>query len=83
MEDVGPTQAIFSMPHGILLLSFRIHKNPKGIEMILKVNIHGMNQLRSNWSRILIPVEEEEAFWSYSDTWTRFPSSMTTMMNIL
>ena len=64
MEDVGPTQARFSMPHGILLLSFRIHKKPKGIGMSFKVNILGMNQLGSNWSGIVTPMEEEEAFWS-------------------
>ena len=64
MEDVGPTQARFSMPHGILLLSFRIHKKPKGLGMSWKVNILGMNQLRSNWSGRVTPMEEEEAFWS-------------------
>ena len=64
MEDVGPTQARFSMPHGILLLSFRICKNPKGIGMRWKVNIIGMNQLILNCSGILTPMEEEEEFWS-------------------
>ena len=64
MDDVGPTQARFSMPHGIILLSFRIHKNPKGIGMSYKVNIILMNQLRSNWSGRVTPMEEEEAFWS-------------------
>ena len=43
MEDVGPTEASFSMPHGILLFSFQIHKNPKGIGMSWKVNIIGIN----------------------------------------
>ena len=64
MEDVEPTQASFSMPHGILLLSFQIHKNPKGLWMIWKVNILGMNQLRSNLSGRETPMEEEEEFWS-------------------
>ena len=64
MDDVGHTQARFYMPHGILLLSFQIHKNPKGIGMSWKVNIIGMNQLRYNWSGILTPMEGEEAFWS-------------------
>ena len=64
MENVGPTQARFSMPRDILLLSFQIHKNPKGIEVSLNVNILGMNQLRSNWSGIVTPMEEKEAFWS-------------------
>ena len=64
MKDVGPTQARFAMAHGILLLSFRIHKKPKGIWMGWKVNILGMNQLRLNWSGKVTPMEEEEAFWS-------------------
>ena len=64
MEDVGPTQARFSMPHGILLLSFRIHNKTKVLGMSWKVNILGMNQLRSNWSGTVTPMEEEEAFWS-------------------
>ena len=64
MENVGLTQARFSMPHGILLLSFRIHKNTKGISMSFKVNILGMNKFRLNWSGIVTPMEEEEAFWS-------------------
>ena len=64
MEDAKPTQARFSMPHGILLLSFRIHKNPKDNGIIWKVNILGMNQLSSNWSGRVAPMEEEEEFWS-------------------
>ena len=64
MEDVGPTQVRFSMPHGILLLSFRIHKKPKGLGMSFNVNIPGMNQLMLNWIGILTPMEEEDAFWS-------------------
>ena len=64
MEDVGPTQARFSMPQGILLLSFRVHKKSKGLGMSWKVDILGMNQLRSNWSARVTPMEEEEAFWS-------------------
>ena len=52
------------MPHGILLLSFRIHKNTKGLGMSWKVNILGMNQLRSNFIGRVSPMEEEEAFWS-------------------
>ena len=64
MEDVGPAQARFSMPHDILLLSFRIHKKPKGIGMSWKLNILIINQLRSNWSEIVTPIEEEEKFWS-------------------
>ena len=65
MENVhGPTQARFSMQHGILLLSFQIHKKTKGLGMSLKVNVLGMNQLRYNWSGILTPMEEKEAFWS-------------------
>ena len=63
MEDVGPTQARFSMPHGILLFSFKIHKNKKGIWISSKLNILGMDQLRSNWSVTVTPMEEEEAFW--------------------
>ena len=61
---MGPTQAIFSMPDGILLLSFRIHNNPNGIGMHMKLNILGMNQLSSNWSGRVTPMEEEETFWS-------------------
>ena len=64
MEDVGPTQAKVYMPHGILLLQFRIHKKNKGLGMSWKVNILGMNQLRSNWSGRVTPMEEEEEFWS-------------------
>ena len=64
MEDVGPTQARFSIPRGIIILSFRIHKKPKGLGMICKVNILGMDQVRSNWSGRVTPMEEEEAFWS-------------------
>ena len=64
MENVGPTQAGIYMPHGILLLSFRIHKTPKGIGMSWKVNILGMNQLRLNWSGRVTPIKEEEEFWS-------------------
>ena len=63
MEGVGPTQAKFAMPHGILLLSFRIHKKPKGLGMSWKVNIVFVNQLRSNWSVRVTPMEEEETFW--------------------
>ena len=64
MEDVGPTQARNYVPHGILLLQFQVHEKPKGNGMIWKVNILGMNQLRSNCSGIVAPMEEEEAFWS-------------------
>ena len=64
MEDVEPTQARFSMPHGILLLSFQIHKKPKGIGMSWKVDILGMKQFRSNLSGRVTSMEEEEAFWS-------------------
>ena len=64
MEDVGPTQARVSMSHGILLLSFQIHKKPMGLGMSWKVNILGMSQLRLNWSGRVTPMEEEEAFWS-------------------
>ena len=64
MEDVGPTQARFFMPHGILLLSFRINKNPKGSGMSWKVNILCINQLRLNLSGRVTHMEEEEAFWS-------------------
>ena len=64
METMGPTQVRFFVPHGILLLQFRIHKNPKVIGMSLKVNILGMNQLRSNFGVRVTPMEEEEAFWS-------------------
>ena len=49
---------------GILLLSFQIHKKPKGLGMSWKVNILGMNQLRVNWSGRVTPMEDEEAFWS-------------------
>ena len=58
------TQARFYMPHGILLLSFRIHKKPKGLGMIWKVYKLGMNKLKSNWSGRLTPMKEEETFWS-------------------
>ena len=64
MEGMVPTQARFSIPHGILLLSFRNHKKPKGIGMIWKVNILGMNKLRLNWSGRVTPMEEKETFWS-------------------
>ena len=64
MEDVGPAHARFSMPHGILLLSFVIHKMAKGLGMSWKVNIIDMNQLISNWSGRVTPMEEEDAFWS-------------------
>ena len=64
MEDVGPTSARFSMPHGILLMSSRILKNPKGLGMSWKVNIPEMNQLRLNWSGRVTPMEEEESIWS-------------------
>ena len=62
MEDVGLTQARFSMPRGILLFPFRIDKNTKGIGIIWKLNILGMNQLRSNWGGISTTMEEEEEF---------------------
>ena len=65
MEDVGATQAGFSIPHGILLLSFRIHKKPRGLGMSWKVNILDMNQLRLNWSGRVTPMEKEEALWNY------------------
>ena len=64
MENVGPTQARFSMPHGILLLSFKVHKKYNVIGMIWKVNVFNMNQLRLNWSGRVTPMGEEEAFWS-------------------
>ena len=57
-----PHKLDFLCHDGILLLSFRIHKKPKGLGMIWKVNILGMNQLSSNWSGILTSMEEEEAF---------------------
>ena len=64
MEDVGPTQARFSMPHGMLFLSFRIHKKVMGLGMSWNINILGMNQLMSNWSGRVTPMEEEDTFWS-------------------
>ena len=64
MEDVGPTKARFFMPRDTPLLSFRIHKKPKGLGMSWKVNILGMNQFSLNWSGRVTPMEEEEAFWS-------------------
>ena len=64
METMGPEQARFYVPHGILLFSFQIHKKTKGLGMSWKVNIIGMNQFRSNWSGRVTPMEEEEVFWS-------------------
>ena len=62
MENVGSTQARFSMPHNILLLSFRIHKKNKGIGMSWKVNIIGKNKFRLNCSGRVTPMEEKRHF---------------------
>ena len=64
MEDVGLTQARFSMPYAILLLQFQIHGNPKCSWMSYKSNaifhIHHRSKLEGNATYM----GEEEPFWS-------------------
>ena len=52
MEDVGPTQARFSMSHGMLLLQFRIHGKTKCSWMSYKdnklVHMHYRSNLEGN-----------------------------------
>ena len=64
MEDVGPTQARFSMPHGILLLQFRIHGKHKFYWMSYKINTLGHMHHRLNLEGNLTYMGEEESFWS-------------------
>ena len=64
MEDVGPTQARFSMPHGMLLLQFRIHGKNKCSWMIYKDNTLGHMHDRSNLEGNVTNMVEEESFWS-------------------
>ena len=64
METMGPTQARIYVPHGILLLLFRIHGKNKCYWMSYKdnkiVNMHH----RSNLEGSVTYMEEEESFWS-------------------
>ena len=61
---MGPTQARNLVPHGILLLQFRIHGKIKGYWMSYKTNkiVHIHN--RSNLEGNLTYMGEEESFWS-------------------
>ena len=83
METMGPTEARIYVPHGILLFQFRIHGKYKVSWIIYKANkiehMHNMYNLGIN----LTYMREEESSWSQRDTWTRFPSSMATMMKML
>ena len=64
MEDVGPTQAIFSIPHGIFLLQFRIHGKPNCSWMSYKDNKIVHIYHRSNLEGNVAYMGEEESFWS-------------------
>ena len=64
MDTMGPTQARNLVPHGIVLLQFQIHGNPKGSWMSYKANIVGNMYHRSNLGRNVTYIGEEESFWS-------------------
>ena len=56
----GPTQARNIVPHGILLLQFRIHGKPKGSLMSYKANTLGHMHHRSNLGGNVTYMGEEE-----------------------
>ena len=62
METMGPTQARISVPHGILLLKFRIHGKHKCSWMSYKDNKIGNIHHRSNLEGNLTYMGEEESF---------------------
>ena len=64
METMGPTQATIYVPHGILLLKFRIHGNPKCYWMSYKDNKIGNMHHRSNFGTNVTYMGEEDSFWS-------------------
>ena len=64
MDTMGPTQARIYVPHGILLLQFRIHGKPKCPWMIQKANAIGNMYPRSNLGGNVTYMGEEESFWS-------------------
>ena len=64
MDTMGPTEARSFVPHGILLLQFRIHGKPKCSWMSYKANTLGHIHLRSNLEGNVTYMGEEELFWS-------------------
>ena len=74
METMGPTQARIYVPHGILLLKFRIHGNNKGYCMSYKSNTLGNIHNRSNLEGNVTYMGEEESNRSFLDTWATFPN---------
>ena len=63
METRGPTQARIYVPHGILLLQFRIHGKPKCYWMSYKDNKLGHMHTRSNLEGNVTYMGQEESFW--------------------
>ena len=59
----GP-QATIYVPHGILLLQFRIHGKYKGSCMSYKDNKLGNMHHRSNFGTNVTYMGEEDSFWS-------------------
>ena len=64
METMGPIEARFSVPHGILLLQFGIHGKTKGSWMSYKDNTLVNMDNRSNLGINVTYMGEEESFWS-------------------
>ena len=64
METMRPTQVKNVVPHGILLLQFRIHGKPKGSWMSYKANTLFHMHHRLNLGRNVTYMGNEESFWS-------------------
>ena len=64
METMAPTQARNLVPHGILLLQFRIHENPKGSWVSYKANTLVHMHYGYNFGGNVTYMGEEESFWS-------------------
>ena len=71
---MGPTQARIYVPHGILLLQFRIQWKPKCYWVINKANKPGNIHNSSNLEGNVTYMGEEESKGSFFDTWARFPN---------
>ena len=64
METIGPTQARNLVPHGIILMQFRIHGKYKGSWMIYKDKKLEKIHHRSNFGGNVTYMVNEESFWS-------------------
>ena len=62
METIGTTQARNIVPHGILLLQFRIYGKPNGSWMSYKANTLVHMHHRSNFGRNVTYMGKEESF---------------------